>query len=102
MEEKSSTITYEQTEAGLTPATTKVEDAVQLAAEVDEARYSPWAPHMWKLYAVLWVAYLCGCLNGFDGSLMGGINAMTTYQDYFHLCVEAQSSLSSRQRLTRL
>ncbi|WPH01330.1 Hypothetical protein R9X50_00416900 [Acrodontium crateriforme] len=69
----------------------KIEDAAELNQHVEEARYSPWAGSMWRLYAVLWVAYLCGCLNGYDGSLMGGINAMKSYQDFFHLA-EASSS----------
>lgn len=57
--------------------------AVQLAHDVGDQKYSPWTMSMARLYAVLWVAYLCGCLNGFDGSLMGGVNAMDTYQNYF-------------------
>lgn len=60
-----------------------VGNAVQLAHDVGEQKYSPWTASMFRLYAVLWVAYLCGCLNGFDGSLMGGVNAMESYQDYF-------------------
>ena len=63
----------------------KVDDVVQLAHEVEATRDSPWTFSMWRLYAVLWIAYLCGCLNGFDGSLMGGINAMTSYQKAFGL-----------------
>jgi len=50
--------------------------AVQLAHAAGEQKYSPWTMSMARLYAVLSVAYLCGCLNGFDGSLMGGVNAM--------------------------
>lgn len=57
--------------------------AVQINHDLETANLSPWTPAMFKLYAVLWVAYLCGCLNGFDGSLMGGVNAMDEYQNYF-------------------
>lgn len=53
--------------------------AVQLAHDVGEQKYSPWTKSMGRLYAVLSVAYLCGCLNGFDGSLMGAINALDQY-----------------------
>jgi hypothetical protein len=60
-----------------------VGNAVQLAHDAGEQKYSPWTPSMFRLYLVLWVAYLCGCLNGFDGSLMGGVNAMESYQEYF-------------------
>ncbi len=58
-------------------------DAVLLATEADTSTYSPWSKSMFRLYGVLSIAYLCGCLNGFDGSLMGAINAMKPYQDYF-------------------
>ncbi len=63
--------------------TNELGTAVQLAHDVEQSKYSPFTVSMWRLYGVLWVAYLCGCLNGYDGSLMGGLNAMTTYQDYF-------------------
>lgn len=58
-------------------------DAILLATEADTTVCSPWTKAMFKLYGVLAIAYLCGCLNGFDGSLMGAINAMKTYQHYF-------------------
>lgn len=41
---------------------------------------SPWTKTMFKLYFFLFVAFLNSCINGYDGSLMGGINAMTYYQ----------------------
>lgn len=59
--------------------------AVQLAYDVTNTVYSPWSPTMWRLYAVITVAYLGGCLNGYDGSLMGGLNAMKSYQEYFDM-----------------
>ncbi|KAH6700568.1 hypothetical protein BKA61DRAFT_636606 [Leptodontidium sp. MPI-SDFR-AT-0119] len=66
--------------------------AVQLAHDVGDQKYSPWTMSMARLYAVLWVAYLCGCLNGFDGSLMGGVNAMDTYQNYFKVGKASQTT----------
>jgi hypothetical protein len=59
--------------------------AVQLAHDVDNRDYSPWSKTMVHLYSVLVCAYLCGCLNGYDGSLMGGLNGMTAYQRYFDM-----------------
>ena len=59
--------------------------AVQLAHDVDDSVYSPWSRGLLKLYLVLTIPYLCGCLNGYDGSLMGGIIAMTSYQDVFNM-----------------
>lgn len=58
-------------------------DAILLATAADTSTYSPWSLPMFRLYGVLSIAYLCGCLNGFDGSLMGAINAMTPYQNYY-------------------
>jgi len=62
-------------------------DAILLATAADAHEYSPWTASMFRLYGVLAIAYLCGCLNGFDGSLMGSINAMTYYQRYFGMYV---------------
>lgn len=63
------------------------DDALLLAAEVATTRANPWTKRMFQLYLVLIVPYLCGCLNGYDGSLMGGINAMSSYQTFFDMCV---------------
>lgn len=60
-------------------------DAILLATEADTTVYSAWSAAMFRLYAVLFLAYLCGLLNGFDGSLMGAINAMEPYQKFFGL-----------------
>jgi hypothetical protein len=60
-------------------------EALQLSDDVDATKQSPWTKSMFRLYGVLAVAYLCGCLNGYDGSLMGGLNALTNYQHYFGL-----------------
>jgi hypothetical protein len=59
--------------------------AAQIAHEVDNTVYSPWTLSMLRLYGVLFVAYCCGCLNGYDGSLMGGLNGMTSYQRTFDM-----------------
>jgi hypothetical protein len=52
-----------------------------VAEQVSEVRSSPWTKSMARLYGCLVIAYFCGCLNGYDGSLMGGLNAMGSYQD---------------------
>lgn len=64
--------------------------AIELAENVANAKYKPLSPALLKLYALLIVPYLCGCLNGYDGSLMGGLNAMSTYQRYFHMYGQPQ------------
>lgn len=66
--------------------------AIQLAEDVEETKYSPWTWAMLRLYLVLSCAYLCGCLNGYDGSLMGGLNGMDSYHKYFHMTVDGSST----------
>ncbi|KAH8588133.1 lactose permease [Bisporella sp. PMI_857] len=60
-------------------------NVAQLANDVGEAQYNPWTKNMFRLYGCLLIAYFCGCLNGYDGSLMGGLNAMKSYQNYFNM-----------------
>jgi len=53
---------------------------VSLADALAQAKPNPWTRRMFKLYFFLLIAFLNSCINGYDGSLMGGINAMKTYQ----------------------
>ncbi|KAG0134781.1 transporter-domain-containing protein [Tuber indicum] len=53
---------------------------------------SPWTKSMLKLYCYLFVAFLNSCINGYDGSIMGGINAMSTYQRYFNMKTTGSST----------
>ena len=91
MDTKSTDYNVQHTESAFstppshTSETQNVRAAVQLAEDVSTTRYSPWTRSMWRLYGCLMIAYLCGCLNGYDGSLMGGLNAMPTYLDYFQM-----------------
>ncbi|KAJ2976852.1 hypothetical protein NQ176_g4699 [Zarea fungicola] len=66
--------------------------AVELAHKSEEQGLSAWTPRMFRLYLVLCVAYLCGCLNGYDGSLMGGLNGMQSYQHYFGMKIAGSST----------
>jgi len=66
--------------------------AIEIAEEVDSSKYSPWTWSMLRLYGVLFVAYCCGCLNGYDGSLMGGLNGMTSYQQTFDMKTSGSST----------
>ncbi|KPM43927.1 hypothetical protein AK830_g2635 [Neonectria ditissima] len=70
---------------GLTEDVVPTVIAAQIAHEVDNSKYSPWTASMFQLYGVLFVAYCCGCLNGYDGSLMGGLNGMSSYQRTFDM-----------------
>ncbi|GKT46095.1 lactose permease [Colletotrichum spaethianum] len=59
--------------------------AHEIANEVEGGKYSPWTKSMFHLYGVLFVAYCCGALNGYDGSLMGSLNGMESYQRTFDM-----------------
>ncbi|KAI3542797.1 MFS monosaccharide transporter [Colletotrichum filicis] len=65
-------------------AAAEIDTAVHIAHQTQSGAYSPWTPHMFRLYAVLFIAYLNGALNGYDGSLMGGLNGLKSYLNYFH------------------
>lgn len=36
------------------------------------------------------MAFCCSCANGYDGSLLGSILAMTQFQDVFHVGASGQ------------
>lgn len=63
----------------------EIDNALRIMEGALEAKYSPWTRSMFRLYGCLTIAYLCGCLNGYDGSLMGGLNVMTSYLEFFHM-----------------
>lgn len=44
----------------------------------EESRLSLWTSHMYRLYAILALGYLCIVFQGYDGSLMSSINAMVS------------------------
>nr|CBV37356.1 hexose transporter [Colletotrichum graminicola] len=67
------------------PAVVAAATAHEIAHEVDDGKYSPWTKSMFYLYAVLFVAYCCGALNGYDGSLMGALNGIGSYQRTFNM-----------------
>ncbi|KAL6399271.1 lactose permease [Ilyonectria robusta] len=71
---------------------TSVEHAAAIAHEAHDKKYSPWTASMFRLYGILFVAYACGCLNGYDGSLMGGLNGMTSYQRTFDMTTAGSST----------
>ncbi|KAK2771741.1 lactose permease [Colletotrichum kahawae] len=74
------------------PAEVAAVVAHEIAHEVDDSKYSPWTKSMFTLYGVLFVAYCCGALNGYDGSLMGGLNGMTSYQRTFNMTTSGSST----------
>jgi hypothetical protein len=63
------------------------EQLLDLSMASEAAKPQLWTKGMLRLYCVLFIGYLCIVLQGFDGSLMGAINAMPQYQHYFGMCV---------------
>lgn len=59
--------------------------AFDIADRLENVEYSLFTWPMARLMLVLLVGYLCGIVNGYDGSLMGSINGMTSYQEFFHM-----------------
>lgn len=57
---------------------------VEFAKALLAQKPSPWTKPMFKLYYFLFVAFLASCINGFDGSIMGGINAMAMYRRFVY------------------
>lgn len=49
-----------------------------ISPDGEESRLSLWTSHMYRLYAVLALGYLCIVFQGYDGSLMPSINAMVS------------------------
>ncbi|ETW76486.1 sugar transporter [Heterobasidion irregulare TC 32-1] len=57
---------------------------VDYAAAVKTGRIDPLTRSAFVLYACAAAAFLCSCGNGYDGSLMTGINGMPYYQNKFN------------------
>ncbi|KAK5995400.1 Lactose permease [Cladobotryum mycophilum] len=60
-------------------------EAIQISHLAEEAKPKLWTRRMFRLYSILLLGYLCIVLQGYDGSLMGAINAMPQYQRAFGL-----------------
>ncbi|KAJ5987430.1 hypothetical protein N7451_011795 [Penicillium sp. IBT 35674x] len=62
--------------------TTEVRNA-ELFAAINETKIERWSKSSIHLYFCIFVAFLCACANGYDGSLMGSVLAMSHYQEVF-------------------
>ncbi|KAJ5449986.1 uncharacterized protein N7458_006435 [Penicillium daleae] len=56
----------------------------ELFAAIEETKIERWSKTSIHLYFCIFVAFLCACANGYDGSLMGSVLAMDNYQNVFH------------------
>lgn len=55
-----------------------------LADAILKCKPKPLSSRMIHLYFILLIATFCSCINGYDGSVMGGINGQLQYRQYFH------------------
>ncbi|PIL37645.1 MFS general substrate transporter [Ganoderma sinense ZZ0214-1] len=65
----------------------RIEDTIynaDLKAAIENTKLDPWSRRAISLYFICMVGFLNAVSSGFDGSLMGGINAMDQYLQYFH------------------
>ncbi|ORY22178.1 general substrate transporter [Naematelia encephala] len=53
---------------------------------------NPWGRGHLQLYGMCIIIYLCSTMNGYDGSLMGSINALPEYHEYFGLGTQGSTS----------
>ncbi|KAK3989939.1 putative transporter [Cladorrhinum sp. PSN332] len=60
----------------------KVHNA-ELFAAIQESNINPRSKESFQLYWCIFVAFLCACANGYDGSLMTSILAMPFFQEKF-------------------
>jgi len=58
-------------------------DNVAFADAKAKSNVRPYSKRMLQLYFFCFIATLNSCINGYDGSLMGSINAMKSYQKQF-------------------
>ncbi|KPM39227.1 Lactose permease [Neonectria ditissima] len=60
-------------------------EAIQATFDALGGAPNPWGRGHLQLYGACLIIYLCSTMNGYDGSLMGSINVLPEYQDYYNL-----------------
>ncbi|PMD24826.1 MFS general substrate transporter [Hyaloscypha hepaticicola] len=64
----------------------KLQETVMVPDTVGEnSHLNPWSKQPFTLYFILIFAFLNATSSGFDGSLMGSINAEPQYKNFFHI-----------------
>ncbi|OQV04538.1 hypothetical protein CLAIMM_09401 [Cladophialophora immunda] len=61
------------------------------AAALGQNAPNPWGRGHIALYGCCLVVYLCSTMNGYDGSLMGSINALPNYLHYYDVSENEQA-----------
>ncbi|PCD28433.1 hypothetical protein FGRA07_03572 [Fusarium graminearum] len=64
---------------------TQTPEAIATALGATGAAPSPWGRGHIQLYMACALIYLCSTMNGYDGSLMGSLNVLPEYQNYYGL-----------------
>ncbi|KAL6242514.1 hypothetical protein RBB50_010654 [Rhinocladiella similis] len=64
---------------------------VDFAAALAENPPNPWGRGHLALYGCCIIVYLCSTMNGYDGSLMGSINSVPKYLDYYNVSENEQA-----------
>ncbi|KAL1975649.1 hypothetical protein VTN31DRAFT_4041 [Thermomyces dupontii] len=61
------------------------QEPLTLADIMEKHKPNPWGPGYIRLYLMAGLIFLCSTMNGYDGSLMGSINALPNYTRYYNL-----------------
>ncbi|KAF2757649.1 general substrate transporter [Pseudovirgaria hyperparasitica] len=88
--DKMATVHDKHVEQVLEEKTVNVLDS-NLAAVMQENKPNPRGKGYMRLYFCCLLVYLCSTMNGYDGSLMGSINAIPNYTSYYNLPPEGNS-----------
>lgn len=76
--------------AGLSSTQIQEVRSAALAAALKESPLNPRSAASRKLYFAAFVAFLCACCNGYDGSLFSGISPMYQYRNHFQVDIVGQ------------
>jgi len=68
------------------------EDGELYATIMATRKPNPRGPGYVRLYGLVGVVLLCSTMNGFDSSLMGSINTLPNYTEYFNLPASGNAS----------
>ncbi|CAL5867486.1 uncharacterized protein PFLUO_LOCUS1705 [Penicillium psychrofluorescens] len=60
-------------------------EGITFQAALEISKPNPWAKGYLHMYTVCALIFLCSTMNGYDGSLMGSINATPNYTQYYNL-----------------
>ncbi len=63
----------------------EIDEEVHYAIATHQSHLNPWSNRAFTLYFILLFGFLNATSSGFDGSLMGSINAEPQYKNFFRL-----------------